>query len=202
VEANLGSLSASIPVVNSATPPVVAGQHMVITDCTASTVFQVTGWNAGLILHTATGTDPGNATASLTNQYRAGSRVAPVQTVVYYVGNSATGQPGLYRWTPPQAVSDLLVEGVEALQIAYGRDTNGDRIADRYDSAAAVTNWDNVLSVSYSLLIRSDDVGTDRDNKTYQLLTAGVGGANIPAANDRRSRLMFTTTVALRNRAL
>jgi hypothetical protein len=65
-----------------------------------------------------------------------------------------------------------------------------------------VTNWDNVLSVSYSLLIRSDDVGTDRDNKTYQLLTAGVGGANIPAANDRRSRLMFTTTVALRNRAL
>jgi type IV pilus assembly protein PilW len=203
VQANLGSLTASIPVVNSTIPPVAGGEHMVITDCTASTVFQATGWNAGLILHAATGTNPGNATASLTNLYRAGSRVAQVQTVVYYVGNNPlNGQPGLYRWTPPAVLSDLLVEGVEALQIAYGRDTNGDRIADRYDSAAAVTNWDNVLSVSYSLLIRSDEVGTDRDSKTYQLLTAAVGGANIPAANDRRSRLMFTTTVALRNRAL
>jgi type IV pilus assembly protein PilW len=202
VTALLGSLSSDIPVVNAVPAPVVAGQHMIITDCTASTVFQVTGWNAGLIQHAAAGVNPGNATNSLTNLYRTGARVAPVQTVVYYVGNGATGQPGLYRWTPPALTSDLLVEGVEALQIAYGRDTNGDRIADRYDSAAAVTNWDNVLSVNYSLLIRSDEVGTDRDTKTYQLLPAGVGGASIAAANDRRSRLMFTTTVALRNRAL
>jgi type IV pilus assembly protein PilW len=202
VEGNLAALTSPILVTNTTPAPVTAGQHVIITDCNASTVFQVRGYTAGSITHTSGGSNPGNATGNVSYPYRVGARLAPVQTVLYYVGNNAAGEPGLYRQTGVAATADLLIEGVEALQIAYGRDTNGDRIADQYVSASGVTNWDSVISVNYSLLIRSDEVGTDVDNKTYQLLTAGVGGITVAAAGDRRSRLMFTTTIALRNRAL
>jgi hypothetical protein len=48
---------------------------------------------------------------------------------------------------------------VQALQIAYAEDTNGDRIADVYRAASTVANWDNVLSVSLAMLIRSEKTG-------------------------------------------
>ena len=108
----------------------------------------------------------------------------------------------LYRQTGAVQPADLLIEGVQALQISYAEDTNGDRIADVYRAASAVANWDNVMSVSLAMLIRSEEQGTDVDTKTYQLLPAAAGGVSLGPCNDRRMRMVFTTTIALRNRAL
>jgi type IV pilus assembly protein PilW len=203
VAAQMASVTAGISVV-SATPAPTAGQHMMIMGCDFSSVFQVTGYAAGApnstISHAATGTNPGNANNNLNYVYRAGARVAPLQTVIYYVANDATGNPSLYRQTGATTPAEQLIEGVEALQVAYGFDSNNDQIVDQYFSAANVTNWDRVRSVSYALLVRSDESGTELDNKTYTLLEAAVGGRTLGPFTDRRSRLVFTSTIALRNR--
>jgi type IV pilus assembly protein PilW len=204
VELDNSSFTGDARVLSAVDVPV--GTIMLITDCQAASVFQVTGYAAGTpatISHGVGGSTPGNATDDLGWLYLAGSRVTPLETVTYYVANDpVTGEPSLYRQTGATQPADLLIEGVQALQISYAEDTNGDRIADVHRSATTVGNWNNVLSVSLAMLIRSEQTGTDVDAQTYQLLPAAVGGRLLGPYNDRRMRMVFTTTVALRNRAL
>ncbi len=199
VQADLASATAN-PQVLVASGPIAAGQIMLITDCEASTVFQVTGWNAGAVLHAVGGAAPGNATENLGFQYRAFARLLPLDTVTYWVGNDGTG-PALWRRMGDGA-AEMLVEGVEALQVAYGEDTDADRIANDYFSADLVDDWDTIISVNLALLLRSEESGLDLDESTYQLLEPALGGVTIDPADDRRQRMLFTTTAALRNRAL
>lgn len=201
VEAGLAGLTSDPTVLDVTTIP--RGTIMMITDCMASSVFQVTGYSAGSIAHAVGVGTPGNSTNDLGYLYAMGSRVIPLQTVAYYLANDPlTGEPGLFRQTGAAQPADLLIEGVEAMQIAYGVDTTGDRIADAYQAATAATNWDNVLSVKIALLIRSAEQGGTVDGKTYALLPAATGGRTFGPYNDRRMRMVFTTTIALRNRAL
>lgn len=188
------------------------GTIMLITNCRAASVFQVTGYAPGTpatISHGVGGSNPGNATADLGWLYAtatpnsAGSRVAPLETSIYYVANDpVSGEPSLYRQTGATQPADLLIEGVQALQVSYAEDTDADRIADVHRSAAVVGNWDNVMSVSIALLIRSEETGGETDSKTYQLLPVTAGGKLLGPFDDRRMRMVFNTTIALRNRAL
>jgi type IV pilus assembly protein PilW len=170
------------------------GTVMMITDCNASTVFQVTGsgppvQHAGPSAATTNG--PGNLTNDLSYVYQRDARLIPMQTVVYYVRNNS-----LWRVIGTNTPEEL-VEGVQALQIVYGEDTDADRIVNNYVAADAVTNWANIVSVSVSLLVRSEQTGTDIDSQTYNLL-----GTNVGPFNDRRQRMLFVTTAALRNVAI
>jgi type IV pilus assembly protein PilW len=205
VQVDLASPTANIPVLNATPAPVSAGQVMMITDCENYSVFQVSSWVSGSpngsIRHLAGGSNPGNLNNDLGTPYRAGARVMALQTVIYYVANDpATGEPGLYRQTGATQPAELIIDSVQALQVAYGEDTDSDRIANVYTTADAVTNWYDVVSVTLSMLIRSEDTGTNRDANTYPLLTAALGGKTLGPYNDRRQRMVFTTTVALRNR--
>ncbi len=206
VRADVGSVSGNpqVPVAN----PVSAGQILLITDCESSTVFQATGWTPagtlGEIAHATGGAlVPGNATTDLGYPYAELARVLPLQTYIYYVANDPAGEPGLYRQTGATQPAELLIEGVEALQIAYAVDTVGsDRIADGYFTANNVTDWSNVISVTLGMLMRSEQSGSAVNTSSYQVLPAAVGGRLIAAGSDRRQRMLFTTTVAIRNRAL
>jgi len=206
VGADVGSATGN-PQVPVGAPPA-DGQILVITDCESSTVFQATGWAGasplGSILHATGGAwVPGNTTTDLGYPYMQLSRVLPLQTYIYYVGNNAAGEPGLYRQAGAAQPAEMLIEGVQALQVAYAEDTTGDRIADGYFTANNVTTWGNVVSVTLAMLIRSEESGTQVNTTGYQLLPSTVGGRLItPAAGDRRQRMLFTTTVAIRNRAL
>jgi type IV pilus assembly protein PilW len=184
--------STANPQIAGATPAPVAGQIMMITDCNASTVFEVTNYTSPSVAHAvSTGATPQNATDDLGYVYQAGARLIPMQTVIYYVRGDA-----LWRRVG-DATPEQLVDGVQALQIVYGEDTNSDRIVDNYVAASAVGNWANIVSVSVSLLVQSDAVGNDIDRATYNLL-----GTNVGPFNDRRLRMLFTTTAALRNVAI
>jgi type IV pilus assembly protein PilW len=189
VTANLGTATSN-PQVAAA----VANGLMMITDCNASTMFQVTGYAAPQVVHATGGASangPGNASTNLGYVYQANARLIPMQVIVYYVRNNS-----LWRMVGNNTPEEL-VEGVQALQIVYGEDTDADRIVNNYVAANAVTNWSNIVSVSVSLLARSDQVGTDVDSQTYTLL-----GTNVGPFNDRRTRMLFTTTAALRNVAI
>lgn len=188
----------------AASAQVNAGDIMMISDCQASSVFQVSAWVPGApngqIQHAVGGAGPGNLTADLGFQYLAGARILPLQTIIYWVGDDGTG-PALWRQVG-DADAEMLVEGVQALQLAYGEDVDADRVANNYVSADLVTDWNDVISVSLSLLARSEEVGTDVDTATYNLLDPALGGLALGPFDDRRQRMVFTTTAAVRNRAL
>jgi type IV pilus assembly protein PilW len=197
LETTMGGATAD-PDVPDAAPPT-AGQILMLTDCNANvtSTFQMTGWAAGAVVHTATGASPGNATADLGYIFQEGARVLPVQTIIYYVANNAAGQPGLWRQVGANASEEMIV-GVQGLQIVYGEDTTADRVADQYVAADVISDWANVISVSVSLLVRSEEAsGTETDTVTYDLLGTVAG-----PFNDNFQRMQFNTTAALRNRAL
>jgi type IV pilus assembly protein PilW len=199
---DLATLTSALTVVNE--PTFTTGRAYLISDCNAASVFQG-AWTAGTpngtMTHAAGGSGPGNLSAELGYLFQAGARIVPLETVIYWVGvDPVTTEPALYRQIGT-ATPQLLIEGVQAIQISYGEDTNGDRIVNFYRAANTVVNWNAIISVNVSLLMRSEEWGTNRDNRTYAMLPATDGGLTIAAANDRRQRMLFTTSIALRNRA-
>ena len=186
------------------------GTSFVISDCEYANVFTnssavaAAGTTANVARNPGAFLPPGGAVTVPENlgvafpTYRAGSLVTAVETIVYYIRPSASGRgPALWRIVgngPPRE----LIEGVERLEIQYGEDNNGDLLVDVYRDADAVVNWNAVLSVSIAVLMRSPDEGLDDSGgQTWDMLGTEVG----PFA-DRRPRIMFTTTIAVRNRVI
>ena len=94
-----------------------------------------------------------------------------------------------------------LVDGVEAMHILYGLDTDADGSANQYVPVAGVGNFDNVVSVRVGLLLRTDDdaLAAQVDNTNYTVLDETVhDGATVPG--DRRLRRLLVRTIQLRNK--
>jgi type IV pilus assembly protein PilW len=193
----LSPTNIAIEVAISAGDDVAVGTPMVIADCRGATSFIATSFTpggAGTAEITYSGVAAGG---SLTRGFDLGSSVTPVETVVYYAAPDTAGT-GLALWQKLGALAPQeLVAGVESLQFLYGLDTNADRVPDNYVTADNVTNWNNVVSLQMGVLVRSEqEYGNQVDGRTYSLLGTDVG-----PFNDRRYRSVFTTTVAVRNRA-
>jgi type IV pilus assembly protein PilW len=181
---------------------------VMLSDCSAAAVFGVSTFTDGgataTVAHAAgsavTGVGPGNASADVGIEFKAGAQVVPVDTVVYYIRDSATlrngvANPSLWRIIgagPPQE----LIEGIEEMQVLYGEDTDGDRLVNSYVTADVVANWTNVISVTFGMLIRSVEPNSpEEDTRTYTLLPGNTAGP----FNDHYERTLYTTTVTLRN---
>lgn len=119
----------------------------------------------------------------------------------YYVGNSASNVPTLYRkrlagdsWQDPEEVA----AGVERLRFLFGVDSTGDGTADSW-VAAASADWTKVVAVRVFLLARSEKSDPYyTDERTYELGDVTVD----PNPNDNFRRAVLDTTVSLRNRRL
>ena len=177
-----------------------AGTTMVVSDCRGASAFTISGFTpvgatTATLAHVAGGLG-GNSTASVTRSFDIGASVVPVTTAIFYVRQSPTGNgPSLWQRVGAAAPQSL-IEGVENLQFVYGIDTDGDLLANQYVTADAVPNWNNVISLSIAMLVRSEvETNPDVDTRIYNLL-----GTNLGPFNDRRLRTVFTTTITLRNR--
>jgi type IV pilus assembly protein PilW len=189
-----------------AIPPPAVGDIMMVTNCKAVSIFQVTGWDPAtrVIRHDA-GTGgagaPGNVDDSLEWRYKLEAQrsvfLLPLQLVIYYVREDAAGARSLWRRAgrnPPEQ----LIEGVEQLQVVFGEDDDLNGVVDEYRNARAVQSWRNVVAVQVALLARSPgDDGTIVDTRTYQLLD----GFPYDPPDERALRSVFSTTVTVRNRA-
>ena len=200
------------------------------TDCEATNIFQLNADVPGtattppaFTLAHATGTNtPGNVSGALSKQYivadPANCSASPVDIMIfrarrYFVGQDQAGNPGLYRQifdANPNAgnvfgeFAERLIDGVENMQILYGEDTSGNRVADAYLNATAVTNWEDVVSVKLALLFTTvdEDFTAPFDIRAnYQLLNAAPFDPT-PGANDHRRRKIVEATVSLRNRQM
>jgi type IV pilus assembly protein PilW len=207
--ADVGSATNTLQIAAGSTA-IQTGDIVLAYSCEAISVFQVSDYAAGtgVISHVvnASGQVPGNAAATVNYSYRrAVTHVVPVETVAYFIAPSSrvsdasdpapAGTTSLWRRRGLNAVEEL-VEGIEQIQVQYGVDTNGDVIVDAYRTADNVTDWNDVISVSIALLVRSlEEYGSDADRRSYTLLDVTVA-----APADRRLREVFTATASIRNR--
>lgn len=182
----------------------------IISDCTKSRVFQISnlsssGTDKALVAHAASG-NPGNKTSNLSLEiFDSNVEISRASTVSYFVGVNPAGQNSLYRRVDDQAASEL-VEGVEDMQLLYGRDTNGDGVPNTYltanqiSSNNAVTNelnWSTVASVRVQLLLVSPTDGVLPNPQSVSFNGATV---NSGIGADRRMRQVVSSTVGIRSR--
>lgn len=185
------------------------GDILIVTDCQKARIFQASGVNIGgggspflNIQHAAAGT-PGN-TASMVSWgganpdkvFEPGSQIIQMRKVIYYIKNNTAGIPSLYQWD--NGVDSELVEGVEDMDLTFGRDTTKDLAPDSYDSATAVgTNWPQVVSVHAELLVRSAETDLLPEAQSYKF---PLSAATAVTATDKAMRQVFTVTVGIRSR--
>lgn len=175
-----------------------AGDIFLVTDCVGAAVFQATAVNGNELQHDVAGDSPGNVRANLGYTFQSGAELVPILTNVYYIGSSESDDtvPSLWRRVGAANPEELL-QGVEALQIVYGVDTTGDGTIDFYRTASAVDDWQEVIAVRIGVLVRTPaENNLDLDTRTYDVL----GLTYDPDPDDRRQRMVLTTTVTLRNR--
>jgi type IV pilus assembly protein PilW len=193
-----------------------AGEILLVTDCGQASLFQATAvTTAGAvttIAHASGAMTPGNNPGTVNNRFAGDAEIGRLTTFMYYIANGANGRPSLYEagltvtggnTAALQAVE--LLPDVENMQIVYGVDTDADRDADVYQTASAVTDWRNVLSVRIALLLASveDNLVSENQSYSFNAGTFTYTRDSTPAAGaDKRLRRIFTGFGTLRNRTL
>jgi type IV pilus assembly protein PilW len=183
--------------------PLATGDVVIVADCSAAAVFNVTSFDpsTGRIAHDTAGTTvPGNQTEDLNHVFSTDASVYRLVTRTYYVGASARkpGSNALWSSSIPaydgQPQPEEMVEGVDAISLYFGEDTDGDKAANRYVTADAVGTWGNVVSVKAQLLLTTVRDGVTTSPQPYNF--AGV--ATTPT--DRRMRSVLSSVITVRNR--
>jgi type IV pilus assembly protein PilW len=171
----------------------------VTEDCTEGDLFQKTNNESASSIDLSTGFN--------VPSYSVDASVYEFFSTVFYIGESGDVDPNgdpipaLFRerLDPGDRFNRAveLVSGVESMQILYGVTNDpDDPRAERYETAANVNNWEDVVSVRIALLMRSDDNSVD----TASVQIYNLAGTQITTESDRRARLVGVTTAAVRNR--
>lgn len=201
------------------------GRYYGMASCDRAAVFQARGAaTAGVFPVTAGGSNL--ATGFNTSQGGNGPPVSEfaanttqlfrADSFVYYVGlRAADGLPSLYRarfvngaW----GASEELVEGVDTMQVLYGRDTDRNGSIEDYVTANTVIagasgydaiagRWREVASVELGLVMRSPERAGSPDRDVAgngNLQVVGVTVTSNPGESILRRP--YETTIALRNR--
>jgi type IV pilus assembly protein PilW len=198
---NMGTNNANVQVVNPNSCDFQQDSVVMITDCSTADIFAISSNpTSGSGSQTLAHANNVNSDPKLSNVYGPDSQVYGFLSNTFYIATGASGEPALWlgSWNP-SAANDFsaseLADGVEDMQILYGEDTGGaDEYADTYVTANAVTDWTNVRSVRINLLLRSDD------NITTEARAFTFNGVDANTGNDRRLRMVYSSTITVRNR--
>ncbi len=188
-------------------------QPVLITDCVGADIYQISNnpkndVSGGNKQTTAHGNNV-NTTVNLSKAYGPDSSVFIFRSYAFYVAPSTddANEPALWfaSWNPntdgATTAADYdyleLSDSVEDMQITYGVDTAApDDYAESYEEADDVTDWSSVRSVRINLLLRSADRVTDEP----RAITFNGAAVNTGAGADNRLRMVYTSTITLRNR--
>jgi len=138
----------------------------------------------------------------------------PYSVELYYLRNcttkdSGTGcldnKPALVHMrlssetgSAPELVEEVVAENIEQLQFLYGVDLDNDGNLDEYNSADAITDWAQVISVSVSFISRTGIKSPEfSDSNTYTMLDY----THTPASADvKYHRKLYEKNILIRNR--
>ena len=184
---------------------IVKGDVLLISDCVAAAMFQVTASNpalTGILSHATGALTPGNATTDLKRKFGSNATVYRMQTRHYYVAPSILrpGTNSLWRLSVPapdggEPAPEEVASGIDRLVVTYGVDNGAapDFNINKYVTASAVTKWDRVLSARMEIVAATAEDRMAMSKQTYKL-----SGAN-QLATDNRLRTVLTEVVTLRN---
>jgi type IV pilus assembly protein PilW len=174
---------------------------VVASDCDKSVIFQVTNdpsVDGNLEHETGIGT-PGNSRVDLGLLGLSNGWLNTITTHTFFIRNGPSNYPSLYQKVLGRD-PDVLIEGVEQMQVEYGMDTDDSGSVNQYVKANAVADWEQVISVRVSLVMiniepqQNDNVALGDGSYTLE--------GNVITPDDGRLRQVFTKTIALRNRIL
>ncbi|MCQ4313671.1 PilW family protein [Stutzerimonas sp. VN223-3] len=197
-----------------------SGQIVLVANSTGCDIFQNTNsGNASTFQTNGNNEIPGNTKAGMSQAYNGRFTAHILRSHTYFIRDNADeGRlPSLVRKVlSPSRADEELVEGIIDMQVTYGIDKDGDRLADEYVkagtnnlTATGAGDWDKVVSARISMLAISPEtnvldepqqfvyppvVGIDRDDE-YALYDDGT-----VTIKDNRVAQVYTTTVAIRNR--
>ncbi|GGY79561.1 PilW family protein [Marinobacter zhanjiangensis] len=171
----------------------------IMGDCSGGDRFQKSNQATSSSITRGLGGSPGNTNDEELATHTDQSSVYTYRSTGYFVGIGAGGEPALFQVALEPGAADgnpiEIVSGVESLQLLYGVSQN-ERRAETYVPADQVDDWEDVVSVRFGLLMRSDDRILDEDNtRTFNLV-----GTEVDPGADRRARLVGAFTVGIRNR--
>ncbi len=118
-----------------------------------------------------------------------------VECVIFITENHELACAPLKDKAPQIALADVLVEGVEAMRIRFGEDTDHDGIPNRYVAADYPgLSMDRVVNIKLSLLLRTPEkANLMLDSKYYTLQDVELG-----PFNDHYVRKVYTTVLPMR----
>jgi len=162
---------------------------------TAGTAYVRSNYQAGALFIGTTPPVIPDDTNALTSNHLLVSRA-------YYVSDftdtAGDGLPSLRRVdlvAGPAIQDQLILPGVENMQIQFGVDTDKDLSVDQYVNADKVTDWTKVYSARVWVLVRSQRV--DKTVDTSQTFT--IAGNSVAFGNDGYRRLLMSSVINLRN---
>lgn len=191
-----------------ASNPIAQGDVVLVSNCKASAMFQVTSADpagTGVLAHDTGVLAPGNANTDLQHVFRSDASVYRMQTRHYYVAPSAlrTGTNSLWRVTVPAPaggtpVPEEVASGIDRLVVSYGVDTDAALLnVNRYLAASAVTNWDRVMSARIQMLAATAETRMAQQASRSFTFIDGV----TQTKTDQRLRTLLTEVITLRNGA-
>jgi type IV pilus assembly protein PilW len=186
------------------------GDIIMVSDCTSTDIMQITQVQTSSVKlqhNSGGGSSPGNSTQKLSKAYSPsgnGTRIMKFMTRQYFIRTGASGNPALFRQDNTSTPVEL-VDGVESMQVLYGKNTDGivPKVPNVYLKAGAAglqsaTDWSSVVSVRIGILAKTvNDKDTDIDSGTYDV--DGDGTTDFTAPGDHNKRRIFQAVVQLRN---
>jgi len=189
-----------------------------INDCIQAAVFQLSGQAGDELTVSQSGLN--RRTFDGSAQFAQGSALYRVESVVYYVGVGASGQPSLFRWIAEPTGANVnarreeLLEGVEMIQLQFGLDTapalalpDGTidvmRVATPINNGQAIPGmpvqgqWLRAGTARIGLLVRSPERAQSQAAVGNQYV---VNGTTVTTFDDGRVRQVYESTIAMRNR--
>ncbi len=165
------------------------------TSLVPSTAYVRSNYQSGELFIGTSQPEIPDDTSALTNNHLLVSRAYYVSDYTDFAGD---GLPSLRRVdliAGPAIQDQLILPGVENLQVQFGIDTDKDRSVDQYVNADQVTDWTKVYSARVWVLVRSQHV--DRTVDTSQTFT--IAGNSVSFGNDGYRRLLISSVINLRN---
>jgi len=204
-------------VVTSNSLDLITGDVAIISDCSGADIFEISGDSGNSLQHDGnvnSGDDRLSAPYGQGNQSDR-SRVMRFEANIYFIGDTGRLDAdnksirSLYRQTLPYSQPPIeIAEGVENLRIRLGvEDLLNPGDITFVTPGNSLLNTHKVRSVQIGFLMQSySSVSDQQDSRTYQ-----IAGYEIPAgsesvtdglthASDRKMRLQFNGSVAIRNR--
>ena len=195
-----------------------SGQIVLIANSTGCDIFQNTNnQNASTFQTSGNNEKPGNTKIGMSQAYNSPFTAHVLRSHTYYIRNNPGRLPSLVRKVlSPSRTDEELVEGIIDMQVSYGLDQDGDRLADIYVKAGThnlnengTGDWDKVVSARVSILSISPEtnvleepqqfiypavVGIDRDDEYARYENGTV------TIKHNRVAQVYTATIAIRNR--